>query len=296
MTAKISLDTLNTEDERDFVAHLAQVFEHSPWVAEHAARLRPFGTVTGLHDAMMDAVRQQPEADQRAFIGAHPDLAGKAARAGAIAPASVSEQAGLGLDRLTVAEFDAFERMNAEYRARFGIPFVICVRRQTRDAVLDAFERRLGHDPAMELREALDEIGRITRLRIVDLMDGPGLPVTSGHLSTHVLDTFHGRSAPGLRIELFEAGRTARAKLLDTVTNHDGRTEKPVLGGDGPLRAGTYELVFHLGAYFATKGVALPAIPFLDTVPIRFGINEPEGHYHVPLVATPWSYATYRGS
>lgn len=296
MSGRITLDALNAADTTTFVARLGEAFEHSPWVAEAAAALRPFATVAALHEAMMAAVRARSEAEQRAFIGAHPDLAGKAARAGAIAPASVSEQAGLGLDKLTDAEFDRFEQMNAAYHARFGIPFVICVRRQTRDAVFAAFERRLGNDQAAELNAALDEIGHITRLRIVDLVEGPGAPKTTGRVSTHVLDTFHGRSAPGLRIELFEIGRTARAKLREIVTNEDGRTDGPVMGGDAPLRAGTYELLFHLGDYFRASGVALAATPFLDEVPIRFGVSEPEGHYHVPLVGTPWSYTTYRGS
>jgi 2-oxo-4-hydroxy-4-carboxy-5-ureidoimidazoline decarboxylase len=110
-----------------------------------------------------------------------------------------------------------------------------------------------------------------------------------------VLDTFHGHSAPGVRIELFEVGRHARALLLDVTTNSDGRTDAPLLHG-APLRIGTYELVFHIGDYFRAAGVKLPAQAFLDEVPLRFGINEPEGHYHVPLVTSPWSYTTYRGS
>ena len=96
-------------------------------------------------------------------------------------------------------------------------------------------------------------------------------------------------------MELFEAGRSARVRLAEAVTGAEGRTAAPLLSG-APLRIGTYELVFHLGAYYAASGVALPRRPFLDQVPVRFGIDEPEGHYHVPLVASPWSYTTYRGS
>jgi 2-oxo-4-hydroxy-4-carboxy-5-ureidoimidazoline decarboxylase len=97
-----------------------------------------------------------------------------------------------------------------------------------------------------------------------------------------------GRPAPGVRIALHEIGESARSLIKETVTNADGRTDAPLIAGE-PLRIGTYELMFHMGDYFGGAG-------FLDTVPIRFSIAEPEGHYHVPLLVTPWSYTTYRGS
>lgn len=295
MPPTISLDALNAAAPRDFVAELDGIFEHAPWVAERAAAGRPFATVAALHDAMMAAVRRAPAAEQVAFVAAHPDLAGKAARAGNVTPASIAEQTGLGLDRLSDDEFARFERLNAAYRERFAFPFVICVRRQTRDAVLDAFDRRLTNDAAAELATALDEIGHITRLRLVDRVDGPGAPPVSGQLSTHVLDTYHGRPAAGVAIELFEVGRAARARLASVTTNRQGRTDRPLLSNN-PLRVGTYELLFHIGDYFRTQGAVTVAHPFLGIVPIRFGIADPEGHYHVPLVASPFGYSTYRGS
>jgi 2-oxo-4-hydroxy-4-carboxy-5-ureidoimidazoline decarboxylase len=240
-------------------------------------------------------VRGRPRQEQIAFVACHPDLAGKAARAGTMAPASVAEQAGLGIDQLSDAEFQHFEKLNAAYRKKFGFPFVICVRRQTRDAVLDAFERRLDNDGDGELAAALDEIAHITRLRLVDRVDGAGAPVVTGRLSTHVLDTYHGRPATGVTVELFEVGQSARALLTRVTTNRDGRPDRPLIS-DSPLRIGTYELLFHVGDYFRSCGVTRDARPFLDGVPVRFGISEPEGHYHVPLVTTPWSYSVYRGS
>lgn len=295
MPHPVSLDTLNTLDRESFIAALDGVFEHAPWVAQAAFSHAPFATVSGLHEALMAAVWARPEAERIAFVAAHPDLAGKAARAGDIAPASVSEQAGLGLDRLSDEEFVRFERLNAAYRARFGFPFVICVRRQTRDALLDAFEARLLQGREAELATALVEIGHITALRLVERVEGPGQPKVHGRLSTHVLDTHKGGPAQGVRVELFEVGATARARLAEAATNEDGRTDAPLISG-APLRAGRYELVFHIGAYFTARGLDLPGTAFLDTVPLRFGIAEPEGHYHVPLVVTPWSYSTYRGS
>ena len=131
------------------------------------------------------------------------------------------------------------------------------------------------------------------RLRLVARVDGPGKPNTEGELSTHVLDTVRGPPAAGMRIDLFEVGASARNALTSTITNADGRTDAPLISG-GPLRIGTYELQFHVGAYFAAGGtVAHP--PYLDIVPIRFSVAEPESRYHVPLIVTPWSYTTYRG-
>lgn len=295
MPQQVSFDALNKADKAEFVRLLDGLFEAAPWVAEQAYASRPFATVAALHDAMMAAVRSRPQPEQIAFVSCHPDLAGKAARAGTMAPASIVEQAGLGLDRLSDEEFRRFEKLNAEYRRKFGFPFVICVRRQTRDAVLDAFERRLGNGIDVELAAALDEIGHITRLRLVDRVQGAGMPVVAGRLSTHVLDTYHGRPAAGVTIELFEVGASARALLMMVVTNLDGRPGQPLIA-DQPLRIGTYELAFHIGDYFRSCGVTRDDRPFLDVVPVRFGISEPEGHYHVPLVATPWSYSVYRGS
>jgi len=295
MSQRLSLDALNKSNQAEFVRALDGLFEAAPWVAEKAYATRPFTTVAALHDAMMAAVASRPRQEQIAFVSCHPDLAGKAARAGAMAPSSVAEQAGLGLDQLSDDEFRRFEKLNADYRAKFGFPFVICVRRQTRDAVLDAFERRLGNGIDAELAAALEEIGHITRLRLVDRVEGPGKPAVTGRLSTHVLDTYHGRPAAGVTVELFEAGRSARALLARVATNRDGRPDR-VLIADSPLRIGGYELLFHVGDYFRSCGVTRDARPFLDIVPVRFGIAEPEGHYHVPLVATPWSYSVYRGS
>lgn len=112
--------------------------------------------------------------------------------------------------------------------------------------------------------------------------------MAAGRVTTHVLDTANGRPAAGVAIELVEA---ASGRVLDRlVTNADGRTDRPVL--TGPLQRGVYELRFHVGDYF--RSAADP--PFLDIVPVRFGVAEPDGHYHVPLLVSPWAYQTYRGS
>lgn len=115
-------------------------------------------------------------------------------------------------------------------------------------------------------------------------------------LSTHVLDTMTGKPAAGVKIALYRLGDgEARSLVKEVVTNADGRTDAPLLTGD-EYRTGQYELVFRIGDYFRGLGAALPQPAFLDVVPLRFGIAEADGHYHVPLLASPWSYSTYRGS
>jgi 5-hydroxyisourate hydrolase len=116
-----------------------------------------------------------------------------------------------------------------------------------------------------------------------------------GRLTTHVLDTVHGRPARGVAIDLLRRTADGALALKSVRTNADGRLDAPLLAGD-ELITGTYELVFHVADYFRAQGVALPAVPFLDRVPIRFGVADPAQHYHVPLLISPWSYSTYRGS
>lgn len=278
-----------------FVAAVGDVFELAPWVAARAAAARPFDTVTALHAAMMNQVHTASAEDRLTFLRGHPELASKVARAGAMTAESVAEQGSLGLNRLSDAEFDHFEKLNAAYRTRFGFPFIICVRRHTRDSILSRFAARLDNGPAAEIDVAIAEIGFITRLRLAAIVQGPGMPVTTGSLTTHVLDTARGGPAAGVAITLHEIGASGTADIAAAVTNADGRTGAPLLTGE-PLRIGTYELRFQMGAYFARTGATAADPPFLDVVPLRFGIAEPEAHYHVPLLASPWTYTTYRGS
>ncbi|MDB6122559.1 MAG: 5-hydroxyisourate hydrolase [Pedosphaera sp.] len=115
-------------------------------------------------------------------------------------------------------------------------------------------------------------------------------------LSTHVLDTAHGCPAQGMQIEFWSLAGGGRKLLKNVRTNADGRTDQPLLGPD-EMKAGSYELIFFVGDYFAQKSsTAKTQIPFLDQVPIRFGIVDAMASYHVPLLASPWSYSTYRGS
>lgn len=117
----------------------------------------------------------------------------------------------------------------------------------------------------------------------------------AGRLTTHVLDTALGRPAAGMRIWLYRVSGNSHRKVLDVTTNADGRTDAPLLSGDG-LVAGGYELVFCAGDYLRATGQIGEGIAFLDQIPIRFGIGDAGVHYHVPLLLSPFGYSTYRGS
>lgn len=116
-----------------------------------------------------------------------------------------------------------------------------------------------------------------------------------GKLSTHVLDLVIGRPAAGIRFELSRIDGDQKTTLIAARTNSDGRSDGPVLAGDA-LHPGDYELLFHVAEYFTARGVAQGSPPFLSVVPVRFTVADVSANYHVPLLVTPWSYSTYRGS
>jgi 2-oxo-4-hydroxy-4-carboxy-5-ureidoimidazoline decarboxylase len=268
-----SLSDLNVCSKADFVTALANVFEYSPWIAEQAASARPFAGVNALFAAMKAAVQGAGPDQRLALIKAHPDLADKTQRAAGLTAESSAEQNSVGLDRLSDAEYQAFERVNNAYRAKFGFPYIVCVRRYTKDSVLRDFELRLD-----QLVKADDRLS------------------VHGRLSTHVLDTHSGKPAAGISVVLTELSGLGEARVVArAITNSDGRTDQPLIGGR-PVPIGRYELMFAVGTYFAGRGVSLSDPPFLDQIPLRFSVSDPEGHLHVPLLVTPWSYATYRGS
>jgi 2-oxo-4-hydroxy-4-carboxy-5-ureidoimidazoline decarboxylase len=294
--AQITLDEINQMDRGDFVAALGDVFEHASWVAEVAYDARPFAALSALYEAMTAAVRDAAADRQMAFIKRHPDLAGKAARQGAMTDDSKYEQSSAGLDRLSEQEYAAFHRLNDAYKAKFGFPFIVCVRRHGKESILRQFEQRLGNEVPDERRTALDEIFRIVALRLDHRVMAADRLKVHGRLTTHVLDTHRGQPASGVAIELVEIGSSGTTRLiLRTKTNADGRTDRPLIGAQ-PIPIAQYELHFGIGSYFAEHGASTVDPPFLDMIPIRFSIAEPEAHYHVPLIVTPWSYATYRGS
>jgi 2-oxo-4-hydroxy-4-carboxy-5-ureidoimidazoline decarboxylase len=282
----VSLDQLNACEPPQFVAALAGIYEHSPWVAEAVADRRPFATLEALHEGMSAVVRGAYDASKRALLNAHPDLAGKAARANELTADSKNEQHSAGLDRLSDREFEEFHRLNKAYRDKFGFPFIICVRRHGKDSIFRQFASRLQNDVATEYDTALLEVNRIAALRLDQHVSAPDKLPVHGRLSTHVLDTHLGQPAHGVALELHALSNTGSDLVTTGTTNADGRTNAPLIAGR-PLPIGRYELRFAAGDYFKARGVTLADPPFLDIVPLRFSIAEPEGHYHVPLIVTP---------
>ncbi len=158
---------LNTAERDSFVAAVGFAFEGSPWIAELASERRPFTDLDALA-ACMNAIVAESSLERRvALIAAHPDLG----RVEHLTPASTGEQAAAGLNRLTPEETELFDTLNASYRARFGFPFVICVREQTKSSILEALEQRASNERETEIATALREIGKIARLRLVSLID-----------------------------------------------------------------------------------------------------------------------------
>ena len=289
----VTLEQLNAMSRADFTATLADIFEHAPWVADRAYARRPFASVAALHEAMLAEVAAAPLPAVVAFLNNHPDLAGPAARREPLTEASAREQAIAGLDALTPEAAARLAEWNARYRARFGFPFIICVRRHTHDSIHAEFERRLAGDPVAERRAALAEIARITALRLVDRVEGPGCPKVHGQLSTRLIDAARGCPAAGVAVRLFVSGAGGAARAVaEAVTDAAGRTAQPLIFGR-PIPIGSYELLCHLENYLERQHA--PAAPqFLDIVPVRFRVAEPEADYHIRMLFTPSGYSVCR--
>ncbi|MCF3638909.1 2-oxo-4-hydroxy-4-carboxy-5-ureidoimidazoline decarboxylase [Rhizobium sp. TRM95111] len=159
----------------DFVERFGGVFEHSPWIAERAfdaGGLQETPTADGVHAALVGQFRAASPAEQLGVLRAHPDLAGKLAIAGELTEDSRNEQAGAGLDRLSPEEHRRFTALNTAYTEKFGFPFIIAVKGQTKDGILAAFERRIDNTPEQEFETALRQVERIALLRLTAMLPG----------------------------------------------------------------------------------------------------------------------------
>jgi 2-oxo-4-hydroxy-4-carboxy-5-ureidoimidazoline decarboxylase len=173
---RVTIDEANRLDRDEFVSRFGGVYERSPWVAEAAWHERPFRDFAELNGAFERAMREGPHERQRDLIRAHPDLAGKAAVAGELTAESAREQASAGLDRLTPEEYEDLQRLNTAYREKFGFPFIVCVREHSKETILANAAARLGHSRPEEVETALDEISKIARLRLEDLVEPEASP------------------------------------------------------------------------------------------------------------------------
>ena len=162
----MDIDTVDRLDHDAFIARFGGVFESSPWVAERAWAGRPFGSVDALYEAMVDVVARAPREVRMDLIRAHPDLAANVS----LTPESEREQAAAGLGSATQEQLDRITWLTTAYRARIGIPFIVCAREHTPDTIIAAAERRMELDPAEEEQTAMTEIAKIARLRLADLV------------------------------------------------------------------------------------------------------------------------------
>jgi 2-oxo-4-hydroxy-4-carboxy-5-ureidoimidazoline decarboxylase len=294
MKQRISLEELNRATPARFVELLGGTFEHSAWIVEAVVDRCPFPTLASLHEAMKDVVRSVSEDRKLALLRQHPDLAGKAALAGTMTDESKLEQGSAGLDRLSPQELKCFQELNSAYRKKFEFPFIICVRRHTKDSIFRNFESRLLNDSFSEHEAALDEIFRITALRLDDTVVAEDRLKVHGFMDTHVIDLNRGEPATGLVVELSELAYSGAEKMLASCTiNMNGGADVPFFK-NRPIPMGQYVLRFAVGSYFASR-MKNAEEPFLDIVPVRFTVREPEGHYHIPLRIAPWAYSIYRG-
>ena len=158
-------------DQTTFIARYGNIYEHSPWVAQAAWTQRAGGAP--LADTMAAIVNAAGKDRQRALLRAHPDLAGKLARANQLTPASQAEQAGAGLDACSAEELTEFEDLNTRYTAKFGFPFIFAVQGHHHTDILAAFRERIHHSPEEEFAEALKQVHRIARLRLATLDQTP---------------------------------------------------------------------------------------------------------------------------
>ena len=163
----LKLAELNALDPQTFTRELGGVFENSPWIAQRTEAKRPFRDRGELFAALRDTVMKSGDEEKLALIRAHPDLVGNMT----LTPESQNEQAAAGLGTLSASELAKFRQYNAEYRQRFGFPFVICARQNKKDAILAAFPQRLANSPEAEIETALGEIFKITELRLNDLVE-----------------------------------------------------------------------------------------------------------------------------
>ena len=263
----IDLATLNAAPAPEFVAALASIFEHSPWVAQRVAHRRLFASVLALHRALCDAVTQAPETEQVGLIRAHPELAGRAATGGLTA-ASAGEQRRAGLTECTPHELERLKSLNAAYARRIGFPFVLAVRGHTPQSVIAAMERRLTHTAREELGAALHEIFNIARFRLADLVQEPlgnaiiamaddlaTLSEESGALTCSYLTPTHVATAARIRDFMLAAGLDVHIDALGNVVgvlDAGGAATRRLLTGSH------YDTVINAGKYDGRLGVLLP--------------------------------------
>jgi allantoate deiminase/N-carbamoyl-L-amino-acid hydrolase len=270
-----TLSDLNTCDTATFVEALRGIYEHSPWIPERAARARPFASVAALKLALQQVVASASEDEQLSLLRAHPELAGKAAIARELTAESTSEQAASGLNLCSPEEYATLQRLNGEYNARFGFPFILAVKGPTgcgltRREIIETFERRLKNQRLDEMAECLRQVHRIAEIRLNDLLGvtlafGPSImrmAETIGAwsdaddaLTCAYLTPAHRRTASQLADWMADAGMETH---VDAVGNVVGRYAAAARGARTLVTGSHYDTVRNGGKYDGRLGILLP--------------------------------------
>ncbi|WP_426344415.1 allantoate amidohydrolase [Pseudoduganella sp. R-32] len=270
-----TLTELNSCSPAAYIDHLRGIYEHSPWIPDRAAAQRPFATLAALKQALQGVVTSATEGEQLGLIRAHPELAGKAAIAGELTAESTSEQARSGLNLCSAEEFATLHKLNADYNAKFGFPFILAVKGPTgqgltREAVIAAFARRLKNQKADEMAECLRQIHRIAEIRLNDLLGvklefGPQIMQWSedlaqwsdeaGALTCAYMTDAHRATAAQLASWMREAGMQVE---IDAVGNVVGRYQSGAPGAKTVLTGSHYDTVRNGGKYDGRLGILLP--------------------------------------
>lgn len=325
-SSKIPLDTLlSLPTAEEFLTYLGGIYEKSPAfvhqfydenlcpVANDALTIQAaqsrITNVKILFDEIREYVKRSPPDNQLELLRSHPDLCLKLDeidQAGTqITEESRKEQGRAGLSTLTPEERQNFTKWNEAYRAKFDIPFILAVRNASKHTVLSALQGRLFNPNTSqqeEIAHALFQVDKIAFMRLLEKVTYKQGTENSGHggfLTCHVLDTANGVPAAGMRIELYKYNDAGdEKKLIKTfITNSDGRLTGGAALCGCEFVVGQYQWIFYVGDYFAGFASSrISGTPFLDVVPLNFGLDDPTDHYHVPLLCSPWSYSTYRGS
>jgi len=271
----VTLDILNQCSAEQFVDTLRGIYEHSPWIPERAAALRPFASLTALKLALLSVVRAGTVDQQRDLIRAHPELAGKAAVAGALTKESTGEQAKAGLNLCSAEEFATLHRLNADYNAKFGFPFILAVKGPdgkglTRQAIIATFSRRLRNQLDDEFAENLRQIDRIAELRLNDLLGFTphfgntimawsetigALSDDEDGLTCAYMTDAHCATAAQIAQWMREAGMQVQ---IDAVGNVVGRYASTQAGAKTLMTGSHYDTVRNGGKYDGREGILLP--------------------------------------
>ena len=277
------LEDLNALDPDSAVRELLQCCGSSRWARQMAAA-RPFASAGEL---MASADRYSGSLDRADWLeafAAHPKIGaggGDGAR-----DWSAQEQAGVaGAASATLRRFD---NLNRDYEARFGYIFIVCATGKTGDEMLALLERRLRHRPGDELRIAAEEQRKITQLRLRKLLE-PERDICM--ITTHVLDISRGVPAVGITVILELRQASAWAPIGRGITDENGRVD--TLTTEGRLAPGTYRLTFDIGSFHRQQGLS---VSFFPEVKITFNVRDPDEHFHLPLLLSPFGYSTYRGT